>query len=206
MDKKLFLFDCDGVLVDSLPVFEGTVKKTLAAVGRPILKTREDFLDLFEDNFYTAIARRGVDLESFIRASGPILAEVDYTRMKPFPGLLKVVAAMSREHLLVVISSGDAKIVEKQLIQFGFNGHFADILGADFLLSKIDKINHAVAKFQTDRNRTYYVGDTIGDILEAKKAGVKTIAVSWGWHGRERLASAAPDYLVDNPEELLNIV
>ena len=26
MDKKLFLFDCDGVLVDSLSVFEGTVR------------------------------------------------------------------------------------------------------------------------------------------------------------------------------------
>jgi len=205
MDKKLFLFDCDGVLVDSLPVFEGTVRKTLAAIGRPILKSRADFLDLFEDNFYAAIARKGVDLEAFIQASGPILARVDYTEMKPFPGLLPVVAALSLRHPLVVISSGDAKIVGKQLVHFGFDGHFADILGADFLLSKIDKINHAVLEFRVDRDQTYYVGDTTGDIREAKKAGVRTVAVTWGWHDRERLAPAGPDYLVDRPEELLQI-
>jgi len=205
MDKKLFLFDCDGVLVDSLQVFEGTVRACLDVIGQPILESREDFLDLFEDNFYSAIARKGVDVEAFIEASGAILAHIDYTRMKPFPGLLPVVAAMSRRDSLVVISSGDARIVEKQLIQFGFNGFFTDILGADFLLSKIDKINHAVSKFQTDRDKSYYVGDTTGDIREAKKAGVRTVAVGWGWHGRERLASAGPDYLLDLPGELLDL-
>jgi phosphoglycolate phosphatase len=205
MDNKLFLFDCDGVLVDSLEVFEGTVRACLDVIGQPILRTRKDFLDLFDDNFYAAIVRKGVDLDAFMKAAGPILARVDYAAMKPFPGLLPVVTAMSLRHPLVIISSGDARTIEKQLIQFGFDGHFGDILGSDFLLSKIDKINHAVVKFQADRNQTYYVGDTTGDIWEAKKAGVRTVAVGWGWHSRERLAAVHPDFLADTPEDLLKI-
>jgi phosphoglycolate phosphatase len=205
MNKKLFLFDCDGVLVDSLTVFEGTVRESLAAIGQPIIRSREDFLDLFEDNFYTAIVRKGVDLDAFMQAAGPILARIDYDEMKPFDGLLPVVTAMNRRHPLAIISSGGTATIRKQLIHFGFDDCFETILGSDFLLSKMDKIRHAVAAFQAREDQTYYIGDTTGDIREAKRAGIRTVAVTWGWHSRERLAMARPDYLIDNPLELLSI-
>ena len=205
MDKKLFLFDCDGVLVDSLSVFEGTVRECLDAIGQPIIRSHEDFLDLFDDNFYAAIVQKGVDLQAFMQAAGPILARVNYAGMKPFGGLLPVVAAMSRRHRLVIISSGGAKTIRNQLNHFGFDGCFETILGSDFLLSKIDKINHAMSEFKANKDQTYYVGDTTGDIREAKTAGVRTVAVAWGWHSRERLAAVRPDHLVDKPQELLNI-
>ena len=72
-------------------------------------------------------------------------------------------------------------------------------------MSKIDKINHAVSEFKANKDQTYYVGDTTGDIREAKTAGVRTVAVAWGWHSRERLAAVRPDHLVDKPQDLLNI-
>jgi phosphoglycolate phosphatase len=203
MDKRLFLFDCDGVLVDSLQVFEGTVRECLDVIGQPIIKSREDFLDLFDDNFYSAIVRKGVDLDAFMRAAGPILARVNYTEMNPVRGLLPVITAMTRRHFLAIISSGGEKTIRNQLTHFGFDGCFKTILGSDFMLSKIDKINHAVSEFQVDKGQTYYVGDTTGDIREAKTAGIRTVAVTWGWHSRERLAAARPDYLVDQPQELL---
>jgi phosphoglycolate phosphatase len=205
MDKKLFLFDCDGVLVDSLSVFEGTVRECLDVIGQPIINSRADFLDLFDDNFYAAIVQKGVDLKAFMQAAGPILSRVDCSGMKSVEGLLPVVAAMSRLHSLVIISSGGTKTVRNQLSNFGFDGCFETILGSDFLLSKIDKINHAVSKFQAHKDQTYYVGDTTGDIREARTAGVRTVAVAWGWHSRARLAAARPDYIVDKPEELLNL-
>jgi phosphoglycolate phosphatase len=205
MDKSLFLFDCDGVLVDSLEVFEGTVRECLDVIGQPIIKSRADFLDLFDDNFYSAIVRKGVDLDAFMRAAGPILARVNYTEMNPVRGMLSVITAMNRRHFLAIISSGGEKTIRNQLTHFGFDGCFKTILGSDFLLSKIDKINHAVSAFKANKGQTYYVGDTTGDIREAKMAGIRTVAVTWGWHSRERLAAARPDYLVDKPEDLLGI-
>ena len=44
---KLLLFDFDGVLVDSLDVYEKTVTDCLSAIGRP-LALRFDALTLFE--------------------------------------------------------------------------------------------------------------------------------------------------------------
>jgi len=160
---------------------------------------------LFDDNFYSAIVRKGVDLDAFMLAAGPILARVNYAGMNPVQGLLPVITAMSRSHFLAIISSGGEKTIRNQLARFGFDGCFKTILGSDFMLSKIDKINHAVAAFKADKDQTCYICDTTGDVREAKTAGIRTVAVTWGWHSRERLAAARPDYLVDEPEELLGI-
>jgi len=59
----------------------------------------------------------------------------------------------------------------------------------------------------------WYVGDTVGDIVEGKAAGVRTIAagvrtiaVGWGWHDAERLLGASPDYLAQTPADLLEFL
>ena len=49
------------------------------------------------------------------------------------------------------------------------------------------------------------MGDTVGDILEAREAGVCTVGAAWGWHGAERLLRAAPDHLAHSPSDLLDL-
>jgi len=49
------------------------------------------------------------------------------------------------------------------------------------------------------------VGDTVGDVLEARAAGVGTVGVAWGWHGVERLRRVKPDRMVHAPSDLLDL-
>jgi len=42
--------------------------------------------------------------------------------------------------------------------------------------------------------------------LEGKRAGVKSSGVSWGWHSKNKLKKANPDFLIDNPDELINLL
>ena len=51
-----------------------------------------------------------------------------------------------------------------------------------------------------------YVGDTIGDIEASRKAGIRVAAVTWGYNTKESLEAAKPDFLISQPEELLNII
>jgi phosphoglycolate phosphatase len=201
--QKLFLFDFDGVLVDSLDFYVRAVGACLEAVGTPIVQSREDYLALFEGNFYEAMAARGVDLAAFAQAAHEILPRFDYDTLAPFPGMAPVLAALHRDHLLAVISSNGSQTIRAMLARFGYEACFRDVFGSDFLFSKVDKIAHALEQFGASADRTFYIGDTVGDILEARKAGVKTVAVAWGWHSREKLADARPDYLLERPEELL---
>lgn len=203
--KKLLLFDFDGVVVDSLDVYEGTVTRCLNKIGQPIVKSRADFLELFEDNFYTSLVRKGVDLTAFMNASTDILAQVNYGEMKLFYDLIPVLAKLKAANILAIISSSDSQDINLIMTRFHLNGYFRDILGSDVNFSKKEKILHAVDKFGMGKENTYYVGDTTGDIKEAKAVGIKTVAVSWGWHSREKLAAVGPDYLIDTPKELLKI-
>lgn len=204
-EKNLFLFDFDGVLADSLDLYAEAVARCLLRIGTPIVKNREDYLALFEGNFYESMAAKGVDLVAFAGAAKEILPGIDYDAMKPFDGLIPVLEALQKDHLLAVISSNGFRTISKMLERFGFDRFFQEILGSDFLFSKKDKIAHALSKYGIDRERTFYIGDTTGDILEAREAGVRTVAVTWGWHSREKLVAVHPDFLVDKPEDLLRM-
>jgi phosphoglycolate phosphatase len=57
--------------------------------------------------------------------------------------------------------------------------------------------------YGTNGGHTFYVCDTAGDIREAREAGVKAVAVTWGWHPRERLERAKPDAFIEKSEDLL---
>jgi len=202
---KLLLFDFDGVLVDSLDVYEKTVTDCLQEIDQPLTRGREEFLELFEGNFYESLVQKGVDLKKFTDASVHILAEIDYAEMRPFDTVRPVLRELAKNHPMVVISSNDTPTIQEALRLYDFNGIFQDILGSDFMLSKKDKILYVIKKYNVTLQDIYYIGDTTGDIKEGKQAGVKTIGVTWGWHSKEKMAAAEPDYLFDKPEDLLKL-
>lgn len=202
---KLFLFDFDGVLVDSLEVYEKTVKDNLQKIKRPIVQSREEFLELFDDNFYESLKKKGIDLDEFMKAAEDILAQVRIKDMKPFPDVTPVIEELHKKHCLIVVSSNDYASIKEALEHLHYDDYFRDILGADFMFSKKEKILYAAEKYNVALSDIYYIGDTIGDIKEGKQAGVKTVGVTWGWHGKEKMAAAQPDYLFDKPREFLQL-
>ena len=202
---KLLLFDFDGVLVDSLDVYEKTVTDCLEQIGQPLTRGREEFLELFEGNFYESLKQQGVDMEKFADASVDILAKIHYAEMKPFDAIRPVLRELAKNHSLIVISSNDSPTIKEALRLYDFDGIFEDVLGCDFMLSKKDKILHVIKKYNVTLQDIYYIGDTTGDMKEGKQAGVKTVGVTWGWHSREKIAATEPDYLFHQPEELLKL-
>jgi len=203
--QKLFLFDFDGVIVDSLDVYERRVKLCLEKIGKPVVKSRADFLALFEDNFYEAIVKKGVDLVEFMDVLNKMPMQDDYDRMLPFAPMLPVLEELKKENILEVISSNLSSVIHTLLSRYNFDGCFREILGADSGFSKQEKIRHAMNVSRMERARTYYIGDTSGDIKEARLAGVRTVAVTWGWHTREMFEKVNPEYLIETPDALLDL-
>lgn len=51
-----------------------------------------------------------------------------------------------------------------------------------------------------------FITDTLGDILEANKVGVKSIAVDFGFHERERLEKGNPFKIISNFKDIRKII
>ena len=55
-------------------------------------------------------------------------------------------------------------------------------------------------------NNVIYVGDSDVDVATANNAGVRGIAVTWGFRSRELLIKCGAENLADNTDELLQIL
>lgn len=74
------------------------------------------------------------------------------------------------------------------------------VFGKDKTISKILK------DLNLEKSNLYFIGDEVRDIEAGKKAGVKTIAVSWGYNTPEALKRENPDFLVNSPQEIETII
>lgn len=203
--RRLLLFDFDGVIADSYEIYREMSRLTFKALSMPHLAGEEAYLDLFEENFYESLTKRGVDLEAFGKASRTIVPRFDGREIHLFKNVMPVIEELAKLHTLVIISSNSRHFITRALEGSDYQSLFADILGSDFMLSKVKKIAYALVTQGVGREEACFIGDTSGDIREAKKAQVKTIAVTWGWHSKERLLKANPDFLIDTPGELLTV-
>ena len=52
----------------------------------------------------------------------------------------------------------------------------------------------------------FMIGDSIGDLVAARKAGLTAVAVGWGYETQEVLMSGAPDYFIQAIKNLCTFV
>ena len=138
--------------------------------------------------------------------SKDILSDIHYEDLEPNRFLFPVLETLQRDHFLFIISSNTSGVIRKALEKYDIDGYFQEILGSDTAYSKEEKIHLAMYLSGIAQDQIYYIGDTAGDIREARNAGVHPIAVTWGWHPRERILAAHPDFIADSPEDLLSFL
>jgi len=123
----------------------------------------------------------------------------------PFPDSHKVLKALkSRDIRMAVLSSIPQKKFEKEVMDYGFGGFFVSIMAG--VHDKTEVILDMMDELGFKKNETAYVGDMTHDIDAGKKAGVTTIAVTWGYQPKERLEESGPDLIIDDLSSLIKIV
>jgi phosphoglycolate phosphatase len=126
----------------------------------------------------------------------------DQHKLSLFPGIQKTIRRLAEENKLFVVTSNESNVVDAFLKSQKVSD-FIGIYGSDKGGSKVNKI--LSIKQQFPNGDFYYIGDTIGDIDEGRKAEVSTVAVTWGWHDLSLLATNKPDYLIKAPSDLISL-
>ena len=83
---------------------------------------------------------------------------------------------------------------------------YFDLILATEEYSKENMIKNILEKHKTDPKKTVVITDTVGDIKIAKKLGLKTIAVDWGFHHKKILKESMPDHLVQTFEDIVKLL
>jgi phosphoglycolate phosphatase len=204
--RELVMFDFDGVIVDSLDVFSAAFSDACAAAGVPGFTTPDELLAVMEDNFYAGMRARGVDdarVAEVLRRLGEALIRARHW-LKPFPLVPEVLEDLADARTVVIVTSSPTDVVEGWLRTHEVHG-VAEVAGAETARSKVEKIHTLLARFP-GQEVYWYVGDTAGDIREAREAGVTPVGVAWGWHDPELLVEAGAERIAASPAELLGIV
>ncbi len=126
-------------------------------------------------------------------------------KIKFFPGALNLIKKLNRKYILTIASSGKKDNIINLLKQHGINNLFGLIL-AESAYTKEIIIKEILSKFRVRAEETIMIADTVGDLRVAKKVGLKTIAVTWGFHSSTLLKTADADYTTKNFKELENIL
>ncbi|MEF8847711.1 MAG: HAD family hydrolase [Candidatus Thermoplasmatota archaeon] len=204
--SAIVIFDYDGVIVDSFDVFSEYFLKACKKEGIDAIGSKEEFLRLYEGNMYENLFKKGLSKEKILKIvyfmRDGLIENQD--KINLFEGMEKTIKDLAEENKLYIVTSSEKKVVKKFLGKHKIETYFEDILGSDEEPSKIKKI--LKIKSLNDNDNLFYIGDTKGDIIEGKKAGVKTVGVSWGWHKKNKILDADPDFFVEKPEKILDLV
>jgi phosphoglycolate phosphatase len=205
---SLILFDFDGVLADTLGDLLQFGQEACNELGVNHIATTEDLDSLEIMSFATYGRQLEVPenlVDEFVRRC---LAKFAEKKSPPaiFAGLDEVVRKLSASHVVGVITGNSSQNVKAFLVENKLDGCVRVILGVDSPGSKTEKILLAQNQLTAKGEAVFMVGDAASDIHAAKKASIKSIAVSWGHQSAETLIRAEPDFLVHSPNELMEVI
>ena len=195
--KNVVLFDFDGVIVDS---FEMSYQ--VASEFHPGL-TREAQKAFFEGNIYEEVERQTGksitqdDDRAFFEKYIPQLMN-----LSPVAGISGTLENLKNFYALVVVSSTISSPIAEYLSKHNLVHYFDEIMGGELDRSKVKKIKMVLGKYATGPKQAVFVTDTLGDMREATKCGVRSIGVTWGFHERERLQKGNPAMIIETPQAL----
>lgn len=206
MNAPLLMFDYDGVVVDSFEIFSSAFLLGCRREGLAGIATQDDVLELFAGNVYQTMRAAGaedVQVVRIVRAAADSM-RVALPALHPFPLVPEVLGELAEARHLVVVTSNTEDLVRAFLRRHDIRG-VAEVAGAEAGQSKVSKIEGLMARFP-DQSVYWFVGDTAGDMREARLAGATPVGVAWGWHGTDRLEEAGAERIAKTPADLLAIV
>ena len=105
---------------------------------------------------------------------------------------------------IAIISSNSEENIKEFLNRNGVK--VTDILCSSRIFGKDKVIKKFLKSHNVQPSEVIYVGDELRDIIACKKCNVKVIWVSWGFDSIEVVQSENPDYMIQTPDEILQIV
>lgn len=205
---KVIVFDCDGTLLDTLPIIKKSVISTFQDL-RPELKLTDEevmsfFGPLLTDSFSKYVTK-DVSIDQYVNTYRMYGKEYSKTLLKAFDGIEDALKELKTLDVVIGIASNKVtEAVESGLIDCNINQYFDFIFGADKMIyPKPDKHCLEIIKQSFDINNLILIGDTPIDIMTAKNADCLSVGVCWCKTTKETFEELKADAIAETPYELI---
>lgn len=211
--KKYLLFDLDGTLTDPKVGICTCVQYALSSMGieEPDLDALEPFIGPpLKDSFMKFYNMSGEQAETAIAKYRERFQDTGIFENNIYPGVSEMLQMfMSKGMFLAVASSKPTVYVERILEHFNIRRFFKVVVGSELDGTRVNKdevVEEALRQLfgdqPVDRGQVYMIGDRSYDIEGARRAGVESVGVTYGYGSMEELKAAKADYIVRSVEEL----
>jgi phosphoglycolate phosphatase len=208
--KKLFIFDVDGTLVDAYRAIEKSLNFTLKKLGLPPVSYQEAKRNvgrgdtLFIETFFPrGNPQRALEVYRAHHEKALLV----YSKLKPYAKQVLNVLK-NKGMILAVASNRPAYFTDILITKLGIKGYFDCILCADEIKSPKPNpkiLNTIVKRFHVRRKETVFVGDMDIDLETAQRAKIDAVFIKGGSSTLQSVKKYANKKIVASLKEILSL-
>ena len=219
---KLLMFDLDGTLVDSVGGLAMALDRTLVSFDRQPVGS--EAASQWVGNGVEMLVRRALAVGNDAEAQAltdefvqPILQQFsefyvvhNLDNSALFPGVIEALTRLAAGgYEMAVVTNKGERFTPAMLASFELDGFFSQVICGDTLPEKKPdpaQLIYCMEQAGVTADQSLMVGDSINDILAAKAAAVRSVAVPYGYNHGEDIRNSAPDILVNNLVDLADLL
>lgn len=212
--KDTIIFDLDGTLLNTLDDLTDSINFMLESYEFPLRSLVE--IRGFVGNGVKLLVERALGEKLSVLKFNDCFEcfTAHYNKNKnnktaPYPGILEMLKEVKKLGYKTAIVSNKYDAAVQELKRDVFSGLIDEAIGErENLRSKPfpDSTLLAMQMLGVDKENCIYVGDSDVDVATARAAELTFIAVSWGFKDKDFLIDLKPDYIIDSPDELVEIL
>lgn len=208
-DYKLIIFDWDGTLMDSVERIVSSMQSAAKIVGLTIPSNDHIkqiiglSLPVALEKLFTAITPKQVT--SMLEEYKFQYIEGDNTLTPLFENALILLTKLKNANKLLAVATGKGRTGLNRVLQLSETSCFFHTTRcASEMPSKPDPqmLNSILAELNVAPHEAVMIGDTSHDLHMAQNAGIDSIGVTFGVHGKEVLEQYNPITIVNSFVEL----
>lgn len=216
MNKKLIIFDIDQTLVEVLKFHNKALDKTL----REVYGVGGSFFDIdFPGTTIKWCIAEVAQLKGVKRAivgrkikKAVNAYQKNFVRIIPknsdkylLPGVKNLLKSLTKKEYILAVVTGNARQTGTKILKStGLYNYFKVFVFGGMAKKRKDLVGVALKKAKNITEHNFkgkdvmIIGDSIKDVKSGKPYRAKTIAVLTGYHSRQKLMKAKPDYIFKN--------
>lgn len=211
------IFDLDGTLIYTAKALMTVMNKTLEELGFPFIDEARTkaFVGNGSDKYVerALISLGDKELKYYERACKIYREKFKLYALygiEAYEGIEELLQKLKDRGIsLCVLSNKPQKGVEDNVSKVFGTKYFDNLYGERAGIAiKPDPgvLNLIIKEKELKKDEVLYIGDSDIDVYTGINAGVKTVAVTWGYRSLDVIKEAKPDFIIDRAEELIGII